>query len=85
MQKSKQHKKRALQALGLAVRNRRLDLSLSQQELGDLADLHRTHVTDIEGGLRNLSFLTLLRVAKGLNCSLAELIGDAENLDGFHK
>lgn len=85
MQKSKQHKRRVLKALGLAIRNRRLDLCLSQQELGDLADLHRTHVTDIEGGLRNLSFLTLLRLANGLNCSLSELIGDAESLDGFHK
>ncbi len=85
MQKSKQHKIRALKALGLAIRNRRLDLRLSQQELGDLADLHRTHVTDIEGGLRNLSFLTLLRVATGLSCSLSELIGVAESLDGFYK
>lgn len=85
MQKSKQHKKRALKALGEVVRSRRVELGLSQEELGSKAELHRTYVTDIEGGLRNLSFLTLLRVAKGLNCSLAELIAEAESLNGFHK
>lgn len=85
MQKSKQHRKRALKALGSAIRNRRVDLRLSQHELGIKADLHRTHVTDIEGGLRNISFLTLLRVAEGLDCSLTELVNDAESLNGFHR
>lgn len=84
MLKSKQHRKRALKDLGVAIRNRRQDLGLSQHELGLKSDLHRTHVTDIEGGLRNISFLTLLRVAGGLDCSLTELVGDAESLNGFH-
>lgn len=84
MQKSKQHRTRALKALGLAIRSRRLDLSMSQDDLGKMAELHRTHVTDIEGGLRNVSFLTLLRIAKGLNCAPSRLIGDAENINGFH-
>ncbi len=85
MQKSKQHRKRALGALGEAVRNRRVDLGLTQEDFGATVELHRTYVTDIEGGLRNLSFLTLLKLAKGLNCALSELILDAETLDGFHK
>ena len=85
MQKSKQHRKKALKALGEAIRNRRVDLELTQEELGVVVELHRTYVTDIEGGLRNLSFLTLLRFAKGLNCPLSELISDAEDLNGFHK
>lgn len=84
MQKSKQHRKNALKTLGEAVRNRRLELSLSQEGLGQTTELHRTYITDIEGGLRNLSFLTLLRLAKGLNCLPSELIAEAENLNGFH-
>jgi|AGTN01.2.fsa_nt_gi Helix-turn-helix. len=83
MLKSKQHRKRPLQDLGIAIRNRRVDLGLSQHQLGVKAALHRTHVTDIEGGLRNLSFLTLLRVAEGLEYSLSELVGDAESINGF--
>ncbi len=70
----------ALKALGLAVRNRRLDLSLSQEELGNSAELHRTYITDIEGGTRNLSFLTLLRIAGALTCTLSELLTEAETL-----
>src|SRR4030095_2137505 len=85
MQKSKQHRKRVLRALGAAIRNRRVDLELTQEQLGGAVELHRTYVTDIEGGLRNLSFLTLMRLAQGLECSLSELIGDAESLNGFHK
>jgi len=85
MQKSKQHRKRVLRSLGTAIRNRRVDQYLSQQELGIKADLHRTHITDIEGGLRNISFLTLLRIANGLDCTLTELMSDAESLDGFDK
>lgn len=55
MRKSKQHRKnRDLEALGDAIRNRRVDLELTQNELGELAVLHRTYVTDIEGGLRHL-------------------------------
>lgn len=85
MLKSKQHQKRPLKDLGIAIRNRRLDLGLSQHQLGVKAALHRTHVTDIEGGLRNISFLTLLRVAEGLDYSMTELVGDAESVDGFQK
>ncbi len=83
MQKSKQHRKRVLKDLGNAIRNRRVDLGLSQHELAEKADLHRTHVTDIEGGLRNISFLTLLRVAHGLDCALSTLVADAERAGGF--
>ncbi len=72
----------ALKALGQAIRNRRVDLAMSQEALGVKASLHRTYVTDIEGGLRNLSFLTMLRVAKGLDCTLCELICDSGHQEG---
>jgi len=84
MQKSKQHQRKALKALGEAVRNRRLELRLTQEELAFEVELHRTYITDIEGGLRNLSFLTLLRLVRGLNYSLTALMDDAESMDGFY-
>jgi transcriptional regulator with XRE-family HTH domain len=52
--------------LGDAIRNRRISLYLSQEELGSRAHLHRTYVTDVENGLRNISMITLLRIAKAL-------------------
>jgi len=79
MRKSKQHRKNGdLKALGDAICNRRVDLALTQQELGDVALLHRTYVTDVEAGLRNTSYLTLKRIATGLKCSLSILISAAE-------
>lgn len=79
MRKTSQHRNNVfLIALGDAVRNRRVDLLLTQQALADIAGLHRTHVTDIEAGHRNLAMLTLLRIAKALDLPLSELIRAAE-------
>ena len=52
--------------LGDAIRNRRVGLYLSQEQLGLKAHLHRTYVTDVENGLRNISMITLLKIAKAL-------------------
>lgn len=79
MRKSKQQLgNKDLEALGDAIRNRRVDLELTQEGLAEHALLHRTYVTDLENGLRNTSYLTLLRVAQGLRCSLSILISSAE-------
>jgi len=52
--------------LGDAIRNRRINLYLSQEQLGTRAHLHRTYVTDVENGLRNISMITLLKIANAL-------------------
>lgn len=79
MRKSKRSRKdRILQALGQAIRDRRIELGLSQEDIGQAAELHRTYVTDIENGRRNLSFLTLLRLALALRCPLSEIIVKTE-------
>ena len=60
------------------ARNRRLGLLLSQAALADDAGVHRTYITDIEAGHRNLSTFMLLRVAEALRLPLSELIGATE-------
>ena len=86
MRKSKQQQQNfVLKAFGEAIRNRRLDKKLTQEELGDAAQLHRTYITDIENGLRNLSFLTMIRLATALALPLSILFTEAESLDGWHK
>ena len=60
------------------MRNRRVDLNLTQAELADSAKLHRTYVTDIEAGHRNLSMLTYGRLTEALSCALSLPILDAE-------
>jgi len=78
-----QHRDRILKALGGAIREHRLLLKLSQEELGARANLHRTYITDIEGGLRNLSFLTLVKVTGALELPPSQLMSQAEGCDGW--
>ena len=40
---------------GTAVRTHRRQLGMSQEALAERAQLHRTYVTDVERGARNLS------------------------------
>jgi transcriptional regulator with XRE-family HTH domain len=61
-------------ALGNAVRELRARRHISQEELGFRADLHRNYVGAIERGELNPTFRTLLRVSRGLDVSLLELV-----------
>ena len=61
------------QRFGAAVRKRRLALRISQEELADRAGLHRTYITDVERGVRNISLEAIGKLAKGLQCSLSSL------------
>jgi transcriptional regulator with XRE-family HTH domain len=60
---------------GLAVKKRRAELGISQEELAARAELHRTYVADIERGTRNVSLLNIEKLAGGLQVSMAELFG----------
>jgi CheY-like chemotaxis protein len=60
-------------SFAVAVRERRHRLGLSQEELAWRAGLHRTYVTDIERGARNLSLKSIERLATALQAPIAEL------------
>jgi transcriptional regulator with XRE-family HTH domain len=77
-QNEQQQNNHSLKALGTAIRNRRLDQLMTQQQLASKAYLHRTYITDVENGLRNVSFMTLQKIALALNSILSQLILDAE-------
>lgn len=63
-----------LRAIGDRVRDRRTALGLTQAELGERCDLHRTFVGSVERGERNVSVLTLRALATGLGVTVAELV-----------
>jgi len=67
---------RILKAFGQAVRERRIELRLSQEELAEKADLHRTYVADIERGSRNLGLLNVVSLAKALSVDVWALTED---------
>lgn len=65
-------------ALGEVIRDLRQSHGLSQQDLAERANLHRTYVSDIENSKRNISLGTLELLAKSLEISVAEMLGMAE-------
>lgn len=64
------------EVFGKRVRQRRLELKLSQEKLANLAEIDRTYLPDIESGKRNISLIVAEKIAKALNVSLKELLED---------
>jgi hypothetical protein len=64
--------------LGLALRQRRIAIGVSQERLGELSGLDRTYISGIERGVRNPTIDSLSRIAEALECELSELLAAAE-------
>lgn len=58
---------------GQAIRESRLSKNISQEELAYLCNLHRTYISDVELGKRNLSLENIEKIAKALDMSLSKL------------
>lgn len=58
---------------GAAVRVRRNQLGFSQEKLAEMAQLHRTYVSDVERGVRNVSLESIERLAQALKISVSTL------------
>jgi transcriptional regulator with XRE-family HTH domain len=60
--------------LGANLRRERKARGLSQEELADLARLHRTYVGSVERGERNVSIDNIERLARALGIEIAALL-----------
>ena len=60
--------------LGRIVYRQRMELGISQEDLADQVGLDRTYVSGIERGIRNPTFLVLLRLAQVLGVSPARFM-----------
>jgi transcriptional regulator with XRE-family HTH domain len=69
-------------ALGLAVKARRQELKITQEQLANDTDLHQRWISNVETGKRNPSYASLRRLAAGLDLSASELIARAEAIEG---
>ena len=65
-----------LVALGERVRALRSRRGMTRKALALAADVSERHLANLEYGVGNASILVLLDVARALQCSLAELLGD---------
>lgn len=67
----------SLIALGASIRRIRLKKGISQETLALAANVDRSYLGRVERGDNNVAMLTLVKIAKGLNTSVASLIEDA--------
>lgn len=65
--------------LGNQIRDIRKDKGLSQEQLALQAEVDRSYVGGIERGERNVSFLTLVKIAECLGCDIASFTKEIPN------
>jgi transcriptional regulator with XRE-family HTH domain len=63
-----------LKALGLRLRQLRIERGLSQEELAAQSGFSRSYYTEVETGKRNVAILNLYRLAKCLKVPIQELL-----------
>jgi transcriptional regulator with XRE-family HTH domain len=61
------------ECFGFAVKLRREELGLTQEDLAEKAHIHRTYLSDIERGTRNVSLINIERVATALSLPMSDL------------
>ena len=63
-----------LKKFGAEVRLKRLEKRTSQEELADIANVHRTYIGMIERGEKNVTLSTMLNIANALEIKLVDLV-----------
>ena len=67
-----------LLALGEAIRRMRIEKGISQEKLALLAEVDRSYVGRVERGDNNVAVLTLARLVKAVDVSIADLMREAQ-------
>lgn len=68
--------------IGAVVRQLREATGLSQEELAEQSGLHRTYISLVERGRRNITVDALSQIAEALNVYPSRLIAEAEKEPG---
>lgn len=66
-------------AYGKAIRSIRQSKKISQEELADICGLHRTYISDVELGKRNLSLENIGKIAHALNVKISDIFIEVEH------
>ncbi len=70
----KEKDRKFLKTLGADIRRARFEKDFSQEELAYRAGLDRTYITGIEKGERNISVITLYKLADALSIKIVQLL-----------
>ncbi len=63
-----------LKKFGERVQSLRNQAGISQEKLAELAEMHRTYISGIERGERNVSLINIMRLASALGVSISKLM-----------
>ncbi len=66
-------KSKILEAFGNRIKEERLELGISQEELAERAGLHRTYIGMIERAEKNITLLNIEKLAKALQIKIKDL------------
>ena len=67
-----------LTAFGQAIRKLRNNAGISQETFAAMCDLHRTYISDVELGKRNVSLENIQKMAEALDMSISDLFLQVE-------
>jgi transcriptional regulator with XRE-family HTH domain len=74
-----------LRLLGSRIRSLRLKKGLSMERLAYSVELSKESVRRVEGGLKDVRFSTLLKIAESMGISLSKLVDIKEETSGKSK
>lgn len=74
---SKHSRDPTLLALGDAIRKRRKELKLTQEELAELAGMDRSYLGQVERGENSVALHPLVEIARALATTVADLMAAA--------
>ena len=72
-----------LNAFGRAIRVLRQEKKISQEALADLCGLHRTYISDVELGKRNVSLENIDKIADALDITVSCLFLEVEKYESL--
>jgi len=64
--------------IGISIRRIREELGLTQEMTAERAGLHAIYYGNVERGKNNISIVALAKIARALECTVADLVTGAE-------
>ena len=76
-------KEKVLKNFGETVRRIRKSKGITQEILADMCELHRTYLSDVELGKRNISLENIDKIACALGMTVSELFQEVDRRAGL--
>lgn len=71
-----------LRAFGRAIKARRAEIGITQEDLARAANMSRAHISSIERGTNNAGISAVYNLSKSLDCKASELWLKTEKILG---